>query len=57
MIGFVADWESGEIQPDPAEIEDARWFTAEALPELPFRVSIARSLIDDFLRRTVRTRQ
>jgi NAD+ diphosphatase len=52
MIGFVARWQSGEIRMDPSEIEDARWFTATDLPNLPFPLSIARSLVDDFLERT-----
>lgn len=46
MIAFVADWESGEIQPEAGEIEDAQWFALDALPDLPHRLSIARRLID-----------
>jgi len=48
MVGFVADWLDGEIRIDPREIEDARWFTTDALPELPHPMSIARALIEDF---------
>jgi NAD+ diphosphatase len=51
MIGFTALWASGEIIADPAEIAEANWFSVEALPPLPPRLSIARALIDDFLRR------
>jgi NAD+ diphosphatase len=49
MIAFFADYESGEIRIDGAEIEDARWFNVENvedLPRLPARISIARRLID-----------
>jgi NAD+ diphosphatase len=49
MIAFFADYHSGEIRIDGAEIEDARWFDVEKienLPRLPARISIARSLID-----------
>ncbi len=46
MIAFVADWHSGEIKPEAGEIEDARWFPMQALPQLPHRLSIARRLID-----------
>lgn len=51
MVGFIADWKEGEIRIDPAEIDDARWFTADALPNRPHPRSIARALIDDFVRR------
>jgi NAD+ diphosphatase len=50
MIGFVADWRSGDIRIDPSEIEDARWFTRGRLPELPHPMSIARALIEEFVR-------
>jgi NAD+ diphosphatase len=49
MIAFFAEHDTGEIQIDGAEIEDARWFDVENienLPRLPARISIARRLID-----------
>jgi NAD+ diphosphatase len=46
MIAYVADYDGGEIQCQEGEIEDARWFTLDALPQLPHRLSIARRLID-----------
>ena len=49
MIGFTARWVSGDLRPEEAEIADAQWFTRDALPELPGRLSIARRLIDDWL--------
>jgi NAD+ diphosphatase len=51
MIGFTARWKAGEIQADTSEILDAGWFAADALPPLPPPLSIARALIDDFVRR------
>jgi NAD+ diphosphatase len=49
MAGFVADYESGSIVVDRSELEDARWFSREDLPEtLPPRRSIARWIIDRF---------
>jgi NAD+ diphosphatase len=51
MIGFTATWASGEIEIDPEEIVDAGWFAAGALPMIPPGLSIARWLIDDWLRR------
>lgn len=49
MIGFTAEYESGEIHIDDKEITDANWYTRDNLPELPMRVSVARKLIDDWL--------
>jgi NAD+ diphosphatase len=46
MIGFTAEWDSGEIVVDPSEIADAKWFSADALPTIPPPLSIARHLID-----------
>jgi len=51
MVGFVARYAGGEIRRQEDEIEDARWFTADDLPLLPFHASIARRLIEDFLAR------
>jgi len=52
MIGFVARWAGGEIRVDGSEVLDAGWFTAERPPpKLPSTLSIARALVDDFLRR------
>lgn len=49
MAGFEAAWEGGEVQVDPKELEDARWFALDQLPQLPPRRSIARYLIDHWL--------
>ncbi|HEX2566449.1 MAG TPA: NAD(+) diphosphatase [Burkholderiales bacterium] len=46
MIAFVCDYASGEIRPQPSEIEDAKWFDLLQLPKLPSKISIARRLID-----------
>ncbi len=49
MVGFVADYASGEVKVDGKEIDDARWFTIGSLPSrLPSKRSIARFLIDSF---------
>lgn len=48
MIGFTADYLSGEIRIDNDEIVDAKWFTALDLPMLPGHYSIARKMIDHF---------
>jgi NAD+ diphosphatase len=49
MIGFVADYASGDLRLQEGEIEDAGWFTAGTLPGLPSGYSIARRLIEEFI--------
>jgi len=51
MIGFTATWAGGEIEIDPTELAEAGWFAPDALPPVPPKLSIARALIDDFVRR------
>ncbi len=51
MIGFTAEYASGEITPDRTEIAEADWFAADNLPEIPGWGSIARRLIDGFVGR------
>lgn len=55
MLGFVAEASSTDIVLNDRELEDARWFTREelvgpGLPKLPFRVSIARRLVDHWIK-------
>ena len=49
MVGFTAEWQSGEIDIDPTEIVDAQWFRRDALPTIPPPISIARKLIDAWI--------
>lgn len=49
MISFYAHYASGTIQPDGVEIEDAKWFSKENMPELPHHGSLSRFLIDRWL--------
>ena len=51
MIAFTAEYAGGELRCEDAEIAEARWFPADALPALPPSVSIARRLIDETARR------
>ena len=51
MIGFTVDYAGGELTPEPGEIEDAGWYKADDLPQLPPKTSIARAMIDDFVKR------
>ena len=49
MIGFTAQYESGEIRIDGEEIIEAGWYRAGDLPRIPGKLSIARRLIDWFV--------
>jgi NAD+ diphosphatase len=49
MIGFTAQYESGEIKIDGEEIVEAGWYRVDDMPQLPGKVSIARQLIDFFI--------
>lgn len=53
MIGFTAEYESGEITVDGEEISEAGWFGVDNLPELPSEVSIARKIIDWYIGKTI----
>lgn len=49
MVGFTADYDSGEIQVDGKEIVDAQWFSPDELPRTPSGMSIAGDLIQWYL--------
>lgn len=55
MLGFTAEALSDGIRLNDGELEDARWFTRKELesgfPKLPYRLSIARRLVDDWIAR------
>jgi NAD+ diphosphatase len=50
MIGFTAEYKSGEISVDGQEITEAGWYDAGNLPELPGKMSIARKIIEWFVK-------
>ena len=51
MLGFHAEYESGDILLQPDEIADAQWFHYTDLPHRPTMVAISGWLINDFIRR------
>lgn len=51
MVGFVARYVGGEVRVDREELEDARWFPRDALPDGPSRHSIAGFIIERYARR------
>ena len=50
MIGFTAEYESGEIHVDGVEIEHADWYSSTEMPLIPDSISIARKLIDWYIK-------
>lgn len=45
MLGFTADYAGGDLVLQPEEIEDARWFSRDALPGLPHPATLAGRMI------------
>lgn len=52
MVGFTADYASGDLHLQQEELQKAGWFHRNNLPNLPEKLSIARQLIDDWLEKT-----
>ncbi|WP_300455162.1 NAD(+) diphosphatase [Desulfobacula sp.] len=50
MIGFTAVYDSGRLSINPRELIEADWFTADNLPLVPGKQTIAGELIDWFVR-------
>lgn len=49
MLGFYADYVSGEIVPEAAEIAEAHWYDVSKLPETPSpAISVAGQLIQEY---------
>lgn len=51
MLGFHAEYDSGDIVLQEEEIADAQWFHYNNLPNKPAMMSISGWLIDDFIKR------
>jgi len=49
MLGYFADYHSGDIAIDPKEIAAASWFRFDQLPAIPPVATISRRLIDEFV--------
>jgi NAD+ diphosphatase len=50
MLGFFADYKSGDIVPEPGEIEEAYWFDIDDLPAVPSpAISVAGELIQHYV--------
>ena len=51
MLGFHAEYDSGEIDIQEEELSDAQWFHFDALPNPPAMISISGWLNNDFIER------
>ncbi len=51
MLGFHAEYESGEIVCQDEEIAEAHWYKWDSLPSIPPKWAISRWLIDEFVAR------
>jgi NAD+ diphosphatase len=49
MVGFNADYVSGDIHLQASEIAKGGWFKRDNLPTIPEKLSIARMLLDAWL--------
>lgn len=46
LLGFTAEYDHGNIQIDPKEIEEAGWFSKHHLPPLPPHFTLSRRMIE-----------
>lgn len=49
MVGFTAEYAEGELALQHSELKKGGWFSADSLPPIPGKVSLARLLIDRWL--------
>ena len=49
MVGFNADYVSGDIHLQKSEIAKGGWFSRDNLPTIPEKLSIARMLLDAWI--------
>ena len=49
MVGFIAEYDCGEIQLQRSELNKGGWYSRDNMPAIPGEVSLARHLIDHWL--------
>ena len=55
MLGFLAKYESGDIEPDGNEIDIAQWFHFKSLPQVPpANISISGRLIEGYTKKLIK---
>ncbi len=50
MLGFQAEYDSGDAFPQDGELDQMGWYSRDNLPELPNKGSIARRIIEEHFR-------
>lgn len=50
MVGFIAEYDGGNIHLQASEISKGDWFHKDNLPQIPEKLSIARQIIDYWLK-------
>lgn len=50
MVGFMADYEGGDVHLQRSELSKGKWFRYDQMPRIPPRLSIARCIIDAWLK-------
>ena len=49
MVGFLAEYDNGDIHLQRSELSRGAWFNRHHLPQIPEKLSIARQIIDYWL--------
>jgi NAD+ diphosphatase len=57
MIGFTADYAGGRLKIDKTELSDAKFFTADKMPPLPGKISLARKMVNAWLKERKKIQQ
>ena len=57
MVGYNADYVSGDIHLQRSELSKGDWFTRDNLPTIPEKLSIARKLLDNWLDETATNKE
>ncbi|GLT16325.1 NADH pyrophosphatase [Vibrio zhanjiangensis] len=50
MVGFLADYQKGDLKPDHTELDSLGWFCADTLPQVAPHGTIARALIEQTIK-------
>ena len=56
MVGFMAEYEDGELCLQKSELKKGGWFRYDSLPAIPGKVSLARQLIDHWWKKEWKSR-